>query len=329
MGEELFGLGFLEDESWKGDRMMEAKYDRETTRGILRKVRQLEIRTNRLVDDALAGQYHSVFKGKGMDFDEVRAYTPGDELRTIDWNVTARSGEPFVKRFREERELTVLLVIDISGSGDFGSGVLSKRELAAEVGSVLAFSALKNNDKVGLVLFSEDVELYIPPGKGRRHVLRIVREILFYEPEGRRTNFEVPLDFVNRVQPKRAVTFLISDFCLMGEFHAALAGLRPKLVIGGRRHDLVAVAVADPRDTELPDVGLLTVEDAETGEQVELNTGSATLREAFQALGEERKAVLEKEFRRARVDLLEISTDEPYMPVLSGFFSKREKRRAG
>ncbi|MDG2123509.1 MAG: DUF58 domain-containing protein, partial [Verrucomicrobiales bacterium] len=193
--------------------MMEAKYDRETTRGILRKVRQLEIRTNRLVDDALAGQYHSVFKGKGMDFDEVRAYTPGDELRTIDWNVTARSGEPFVKRFREERELTVLLVIDISGSGDFGSGVLSKRELAAEVGSVLAFSALKNNDKVGLVLFSEDVELYIPPGKGRRHVLRIVREILFYEPEGRRTDFEVPLDFVNRVQPKRAVTFLISDFC--------------------------------------------------------------------------------------------------------------------
>ncbi|MEM8955371.1 MAG: DUF58 domain-containing protein [Verrucomicrobiota bacterium] len=300
--------------------------DSERTREILKKVRQVEVRTNRLVDDSMAGQYHSVFKGKGMDFDQVRAYTPGDEIRSIDWNVTARAGTPFVKRFREERELTIMLMIDISGSGDFGSGEQSKRELAAEMGAVLAFSALKNNDKVGLVLFSDDVELYIPPGKGRRHVLRIVREILFYEPQGRGTNFEGPLDFVNRVLRKRSVIFLVSDFCLTGEFEPVLAGLQRKLVVGGRRHDLVSVSVTDPRDTDLPDVGLLTVEDAETGELVELNTSSRDLRRAFQQLSEERQETLRKALRRAKVDLLEISTDTPYLPALIEFFGKREER---
>jgi uncharacterized protein (DUF58 family) len=301
--------------------------DSERTREILKKVRQVEVRTNRLVDDSMAGQYHSVFKGKGMDFDQVRAYTPGDEIRTIDWNVTARSGEPFVKRFREERELTMMLMIDISGSGDFGSGTQSKRELAAEVGAVLAFSALKNNDKVGLVLFSGDVELYIPPGKGRRHVLRIVREILFFEARGRDTNFEVPLDFVNRILRKRSVVFLVSDFCLTGEFEPVLAGLQRKLVVGGRRHDLASVSVTDPRDTDLPDIGLLTVEDAESGELVELNTSSRELRRAFRDLSEERQETLRRALRRAQVDLLEISTAAPYLPALIEFFGKREQRR--
>ncbi|MEM7144425.1 MAG: DUF58 domain-containing protein [Verrucomicrobiota bacterium] len=300
--------------------------DSERTREILKKVRQVEVRTNRLVDDSMAGQYHSVFKGKGMDFDQVRAYTPGDEIRSIDWNVTARAGTPFVKRFREERELTIMLMIDISGSGDFGSGEQSKRELAAEMGAVLAFSALKNNDKVGLVLFSDDVELYIPPGKGRRHVLRIVREILFYEPQGRGTNFEGPLDFVNQVLRKRSVIFLVSDFCLTGEFEPVLAGLQRKLVVGGRRHDLVSVSVTDPRDTDLPDVGLLTVEDAETGELVELNTSSKDLRRAFRKLSEERQATLRQALRRAKVDLLEVSTDAPYLPALIEFFGKREEK---
>lgn len=312
----------VSEEEKKGNPEM----DRERTREILKKVRQLEVRTNRLVDESLAGQYHSVFKGKGMDFDEVRAYSPGDEIRTIDWNVTARSGEPFVKRFREERELTMMLVIDISGSGEFGSGERSKRELAAEIGALLAFSALKNNDKVGLVLFSEEVELYIPPGKGRRHVQRIVREILFYEPKGRQTDFESPMDFINRVLSKRAVVFLISDFCLTGSYETVAESLRAKLVVSGRRHDLVAMSVTDPCDTELPEVGLLTIEDAETGELVELNTSSKDLRQAFRALAEERQENLRQMLRRARVDLLELSTASDYLPELIRFFGKREKR---
>jgi len=300
--------------------------NREKIREILKQVRQLEVRTNRLVDDALAGQYHSVFKGKGMDFDEVRAYHPGDEIRTIDWNVTARTGEPFVKRFREERELTLMLVIDISGSGEYGSGQRSKRELAAEVGAVLAHSALRNNDKVGLILFSDHVELFIPAGKGRRHIQRIVREILFYEPKGRQTDFVEPLDFLNRTLKKRAVVFLISDFCLTGSFETAAESLRSKLMVGGRRHDLVALSVTDPCDTELPEVGLLTVEDAETGELVELNTGSEALREAFHDLAEERQERLRHLLRRSRVDLLELSTAKDYLPELIRFFGKREKR---
>jgi uncharacterized protein (DUF58 family) len=300
--------------------------DKDRIREILKKVRQLEVRTNRLVDDSLAGQYHSVFKGKGMDFDEVRAYSPGDEIRTIDWNVTARSGEPFVKRFREERELTMMLVIDISGSSNFGSAKRSKRELAAELGALLAFSALKNNDKVGLVLFSDEVELFIPPGKGRRHVQRIVREILFYQPVGRGTDFEGPMDFVNRVIGKRAVVFLLSDFCLTGSFEAAAESLKAKLAVSSKRHDLVALSVADPCDTVLPSVGLLTLEDAETGELVELNTSSKELREAFQTLAEERREKLRRLLRRAHIDLLELSTANDYLPELIRFFGKRERR---
>lgn len=300
--------------------------DREKIREILKQVRQLEVRTNRLVDDSLAGQYHSVFKGKGMDFDEVRAYAPGDEIRTIDWKVTARTGEPFVKRFREERELTMMLVIDISGSGEYGSGERSKRELAAEVGAVLAHSALRNNDKVGLILFSDHIELFIPAGKGRRHIQRIVREILFYEPNGRQTDFAETMDFLNRTLKKRAVVFLISDFCLTGSFETAAEGLRSKLVVSGQRHDLIAMSVTDPCDTELPEVGLLTVEDAETGELVELNTGSEELRQAFHDLAEERQERLRHLLRQSRIDLLELSTANDYLPELIRFFGKRARR---
>ena len=193
-------------------------------REILKKVRQIEVRTNRLVNDSFVGSYHSVFKGRGMNFDEVREYVAGDDIRSIDWNVTARTGVPHIKKFVEERELTIMLLIDISGSGDFGSGTVSKREMMAELGSVLAFSAVKNNDKVGLILFSDFVELYIPPQKGRSHILRLIREILFYEPHRRKTDLRIPLDFINRVMKRKSVAFLISDFCLPGDFEDSLRG---------------------------------------------------------------------------------------------------------
>lgn len=298
------------------------------TREILKKVRQIEVRTNRLVNDSLAGSYHSVFKGRGMNFDEVREYVPGDDIRAIDWNVTARTGVPHIKKFTEERELTIMLMIDISGSGDFGSAAGSKRELMAEVGSVLAFSAVRNNDKVGLVLFTDFVELYIPPKKGRGHILRIIREILFFQPRGRKTDLQVVLDFTNRVVKRKCVSFLISDFCLPGDFAEALGGLRPKLQVGNRRHDLIGVIVSDPREFELPDVGWLTLEDAESGEQVELNTGDPDVRRRYRELAAERRRTLEKVLRSTGIDLLDLQTGRPYLPVLLGFFRARRGRMA-
>jgi uncharacterized protein (DUF58 family) len=297
-------------------------------REILAQVRRIEVRTKRLVNDSLAGSYHSVFKGRGMNFDEVREYVPGDEIRAIDWNVTARTGIPHVKKFTEERELTIMLLIDISGSGDFGSGSCSKRELMAEVGSVLAFSALRNNDKVGLVLFSDEIELYIPPKKGRGHVLRLIREILYFQPRGRQTAIGVPLDFTNKVIKRRSVAFLISDFCLPGDFTAELQLLRPKLQISHRRHDLIAVTVSDPREFELPDVGLLTLEDAESGMQVEIDTSDAAMRRRYRDLAEERRRLLEKNLRTIGVDRLDLRTDTPYLPHLLSFFRARQGRMA-
>lgn len=301
--------------------------DAQLIREILRKVRQIEIQTNRLVDDSLAGQYHSVFKGRGMNFDEVREYVPGDEVRTIDWKVTARTGQPFVKKFVEERELTILLLMDVSASGDFGSASQSKRERMAELGSVLAFSAVRNNDKVGLVLFTDEVELYIPPAKGRSHILRVIREILFFQPRGRRTNLAAPLDFANRVMRRRAVTFLVSDFCLAGDYTSALDALKPKLQVTGRHHDVVAVSVADRRENELPAIGLLTIEDAETGEQIELNTGRAELRQSFAEYARQCRRQLRRTIRSSGIELLELSTDKPYLPALMAFFSNRKARR--
>ncbi len=294
---------------------------------ILEKVRRVEIKTNRLVDDTLSGHYHSVFKGRGMDFDEVREYVPGDDVRTIDWNVTARTGHTFVKKFTEERELTIMLLIDVSASGEFGSSDQSKREVMAELGSVLAFSAVKNNDKVGLILFTDDAELYIPPAKGRSHILRVIREILFFQPTGKNTDLVAALDFTNQVIKRRAVTFLISDFCFPGDFNDALKGFRPKLQITNKRHDVVAVSVNDPRERELPDIGLLTIEDAETGEQVELDTTRADIREGFSQLAGERREELRRTIQSSGVDFLELSTDKPYLPVLLNFFSSRERRR--
>ncbi len=296
------------------------------TREILKKVRQIEVRTNRLVNESLAGSYQSVFKGRGMNFDEVREYVPGDDIRTIDWNVTARTGIPHIKKFTEERELTIMLMIDISGSGDFGSVSNSKREMMAEVGSVLAFSAVRNNDKVGLVLFTDSVELYIPPKKGRGHILRIIREILFFEPKGRKTDLKIPLDFTNRVIKRKCVAFLISDFCLPDTFDETLKELQPKLQISNRRHDLIALIVSDPREFELPDIGWITLEDAESGDQVDLNTSDTTVRNRYREMAQARQKTVQKALRSAGIDLLDLCTDTPYLPTLLSFFRARKGR---
>jgi uncharacterized protein (DUF58 family) len=290
-------------------------------------MRQLEIRTRRMVNDSLAGAYHSVFKGRGMDFDEVREYTPGDEVRTIDWNVTARAGRPFVKKFTEERELTIFLLVDISASGNFGSGVASKRDLAAELASVLAFSAIRNSDKVGLMLYTDRVERYLPPKKGRRHVLRVVRDILYHMPEATGTDSVKALDVANRLLHRRAIVFLISDFQTSANPAAARAALRRAMSRTNRRHDLVAVHVEDPREKELPDVGIVALEDAESGEVIELDTASGAVRKRFKELSSERSHRLVSDFRAEGIDTLQLQTDAPYMPALQRFFKTRERRR--
>ena len=304
-------------------------------REILKKIRQIELRTNRLVTETLGGQYHSVFKGQGMNFEEVREYQPGDEVRTIDWNVTARMNHPFVKKFVEERELTLMLLVDVSGSGVFGSGQQSKRELAAEIGSVLAFSAIRNNDKVGLILFSDEVEKFIPPRKGRRHVLRVIRETLFFEPKRRGTNLNAALQFLDRVTPHRAIAIVLSDFLTSdgkandGGAVATLARQsRALLRQTNRRHDLVAVQIADRYEFELPAVGRLVLEDAETGEVVEVDTRQTKKRSSFSEQQSVRQAELERLFRSMGIDAIQLRTDQPYSAALGRFFVVREKRRS-
>jgi uncharacterized protein (DUF58 family) len=298
-----------------------------SNKAIMSGMRQLEIRTRRMVNDSLSGAYHSVFKGRGMDFDEVREYSPGDEVRTIDWNVTARAGRPFVKKFTEERELTIFLVVDISASGNFGSGSASKRDLAAELASVLAFSAIRNSDKVGLLLYTDRVERYLPPKKGRRHVLRVVRDILYHTPEAIGTDTVKALDVANRLLHRRAIVFLISDFETLKEPAAARVELRRAMRRTNRRHDLIAVHVEDPREKELPDVGIVALEDAESGEVIELDTASAAVRKRFKALSLERGRRLVSDFRSEGIDTLQLQTDTPYMPALQRFFKTRERRR--
>ena len=312
-------------------------------REILKKIRQIEIRTSRLVSETLAGQYHSVFKGQGMNFDEVREYQPGDEVRTIDWNVTARMNHPFVKKFVEERELTLMLVVDVSGSGLFGSKEQSKRELAAEIASVLAFSAIRNNDKVGLILFSDEVEKFIPPRKGRRHVLRVIREVLFFEPRRRGTDLNGALEFLLHVTRHRAIAVVISDF--LGS-PAVAAGkrtrqLRPQIMLleslaqasftmlrqANRRHDVVAVQIADRHELELPSLGRLVLRDAETGEIVEINTGDERKRAAFAERQARSQTELARLFRSAGIDAIQLRTDQPYAVELGRFFETRERRR--
>jgi uncharacterized protein (DUF58 family) len=292
----------------------------QTPAEILKKIRALEIKTKGLVQTMFAGDYHSVFKGRGMNFEDVREYQPGDEIRAIDWNVTARLGTAFVKKFTEERELTVVLVVDVSASGNFGSVEQSKRELAAEVACVLAFSAIRNNDKVGLLLFSDRVELFIPPKKGRSHTLRIIREILFFEPVGRGTAPALALDYLNNVVTRRAVVFFISDF-QAGDFSRELS-------VSGRRHDFIALHIQDEREENLPNVGIITLEDAETGEQIEINTADRTTRARFSALAETQRAELNRTLRRNHIDAISLRTGENYLPALRSFFKQRERRLA-
>lgn len=287
---------------------------------VLRKIRALEIKTKGLVQTVFAGDYHSVFKGRGMNFEDVREYQPGDEIRAIDWNVTARLGTAFVKKFTEERELTVVLVVDVSASGNFGSSSQSKRELAAEVACLLAFSAIRNNDKVGLLLFSDRVELFIPPKKGRSHTLRIIREILFFEPAGRGTAPALALDYLNKVVTRRAVVFFVSDF-QTDDFSRELS-------VSGRRHDFIAVHIQDQREETLPNVGIITLEDSETGEQIEINTADRSTRARFSALAETKRAELNRALRRNRIDAISLRTGEDYLPALRSFFKQRERRLA-
>ncbi len=298
-----------------------------SNKAMLSGMRQLEIRTRRMVNDSMAGAYHSVFKGRGMDFDEVREYSPGDEVRTIDWNVTARAGRAFVKKFTEERELTIFLVVDISASGNFGSGAMSKRDLAAELASVLAFSAIRNSDKVGLLLYTDRIERYLPPKKGRRHVLRVVRDILYHEPQGIGTDSVKILDVVNHVLHRRAVVFLISDFETAGDPIAARGQLRRAVRQTNRRHDLIAVHIEDPREKELPNVGIVALEDAETGEIVEVDTGRAAVRRRFKELSLERGRRLKSDLRAEGIDTLQLQTNAPYIPALQRFFKTRGRSR--
>lgn len=284
---------------------------------ILRRVRQIEIRTRSIVDSILSGEYHSAFKGRGMEFSEVRTYTEGDDIRAIDWNVTARMGEPFVKKFIEERELTVMLVVDASASGNFASTNKFKAEIAVELCALLAFSAIKNNDCVGLIIFTSEVETFIPPKKGRNHVLRVIRELLYFKPQRLKTDIAEALGFLNRVQKKKAVVFLVSDFLSSG-FEAPLR-------VAARRHDCIAVRIADPRESSLPPSGLIELEDPETGESMVVDTSDATFRSHYQAAVSKREAGTTSFFRSTGIDLIPVSTGQDYVEPLVRFFRKREK----
>lgn len=286
---------------------------------ILKKVRRIQIVTSALVNDVFAGQYHSAFKGRGMEFEEVREYAPGDDIRAIDWNVTARTGRPFVKHYREERELTVVLLVDVSASQSFGTREQLKRELVAELGATLAFSAIQNNDKVGLVLFSDRIETFVPARKGLRHVLRVVRELLYHEPRGRGTDVGQALEYLSRVFSRRTVAFLISDF-LSPEF------VRPLRVVR-HRHDLIPVVVRDERERELPSVGFVEFVDPETGERLVFNTRSRRDRRRYAELTARRDAELTGMFRRLRIDTIPVETGRSFVEPLAGFFRKRGQRR--
>jgi len=287
---------------------------------LLKQIRRIQIRTSHLVNDVLAGQYESVFKGQGMEFKEVREYQPGDDIRSIDWNVTARTGRPFVKLFTEERELTVMLVVDVSGSGIFGSQEKLKNEMAAELCALLAFSAIKNNDKVGLIMFTGDVEKYVPPKKGRPHVLRVIREVLYYEPVNRGTDLVAALEFLNRVTTRRCVVFLVSDF--MAE------GYEKVLRVVSKRHDVIAVTITDPREEALPGVGLIELMDAETGELKLVDASDKRARAEFARLAGEAVQARQAVFRSTGIDSINVRTDKPYIEELLKFFRMRERRYA-
>jgi uncharacterized protein (DUF58 family) len=289
---------------------------------LIKKIRYIQIYTSKAVNDILAGEYHSVFKGQGMEFDEVRAYQPGDDIRTIDWNVTARTGHPYVKRYVEEREITVFFLVDLSASGSFGSRNKLKNEIAAEFCALLAFSAIKNNDKVGLIVFTDNIELFIPPAKGTSHVLRLIRELLYFETgnkqQGTGTDIALALDYLGRVLHKRGVVFLVSDF-LDHNFEKPLGVL-------ARRHDLIGVTVSDPRDYALPDVGLLEIQDAETDASVLIDTSSKEVRDKYSQLAREKSEQLQNLFKSTGVDHVQLFTDRDYVLDLVKFFRKRMRK---
>jgi uncharacterized protein (DUF58 family) len=285
---------------------------------ILKKVKRIEIQTRGLVNDVFSGEYHSVFKGRGMEFAEVREYQTGDDVRTIDWNVTARMGRPYVKIFEEERELTVVLVVDVSSSGEFGTVTRMKGEIATEICALLAFSAIKNNDKVGLIIFTGEVEKFVTPKKGKSHVLRVIRELLYHEPQGQQTNIAAALEFLSRVTNRRAVVFLVSDF-LSSDYEKALQ-------IANKRHDIVAITVTDPRELALPNVGFIELEDAESGETFLVDTTDIQVRDEFNSRTAESILTREKMFRSMNVDYINIRTDESYVEPLIRFFRMRAKR---
>ena len=295
---------------------------------LLESVRHVEVRTNRLVNDTMVGAYLSHFKGRGMDFEELREYMPGDDVRNIDWNVTNRLGRPFVKRFREERELTAVLAVDISASSAFGSASRTKREFACEIAATLAFSAAKNGDKVALLLFTEEVELFVPPRKGRRHILRLIRELLMFQPKKRGTDISRSLVFLNHVLNRRAIVFLLTDF-LHGSSSGTGRDVIAELGLTNTRHDVICLHLHDPRESDLPDAGLVTIEDAETGELLELDSARSGVREKFARINAARLAELDRALIRTGVDTVRLKTTEPYAPVLQRFFELRRGRRRG
>jgi uncharacterized protein (DUF58 family) len=310
---------------------------------LLESVRRIEVRTNRLVNDVMVGAYLSHFKGRGMDFEELREYLPGDDVRDIDWNVTHRMGRPFIKRYREERELAAVLAVDVSASSSFGSGSRTKREFAAEVAATLAVSAARNGDKVALLLFSDTAELFLPPRKGRRHILRLVREMLAFEPKRRATDINAALTFLNHVLSRRAIVFLLTDFLHSFGGRDALLRVQADRQVGptkqrdviselgltNTRHDLVCLHLHDARESTLPEAGLLTIEDAETGEVLELDSVRPSVRERYAATNAARLGELDRALIRTGVDTLRLNTGEPFAPVLQRFFEIRRGRRRG
>ena len=288
------------------------------TKDIIKKIRRIEISTNRLVTNIFAGEYESAFKGRGMEFDEVREYQHGDEVRTIDWNVTAKMGHPFVKKFVEERELIMILLVDVSGSTEFGTYQQKKSDIIAEISALLAFAAIKNNDKVGLICFTDQVELFIPPRKGKKHVLRLIRDILYCEPKRVTTDLGEALSFLERIQKRKSVVFLISDF-RDNNYEKPLKRINP-------RHDLVAISVADRRETEFPDVGLIELEDTETGEIILFDSSSTKTRRHFQEKNLDEINKRKKFFLENKIDNIEIYTDQPYTQSLIHFFQYRHRK---
>lgn len=286
---------------------------------VLRQVRRLHLRARRLVLTLLGGEYHSAFKGAGLSFEEVREYQPGDDVRTIDWNVTARMGQPFIKRFVEERELTLILAVDLSASQRFGTQQHAKRAAAAEIAALLALCAVSNNDRVGLLGFTQEVERFVPPKKGPRHVLRLLRDILGFEPQKRGTDLAAALDYLNKVQRRRAIVFLLSDF--LG------SGFAEAFKRTARKHDLIAVRTSDPREREWPAVGLVRLEDLETGRQVVIDTSNTAARDEFAARARDRSAAFTKLCRGSQADLVDASTDGAHFDALLGFFRQRDRRR--